>query len=197
VSPEDIQINGKPANRIYVYAYLLANGGAEEIAKQVKVKRAEHDYQVPAWVVLDAKYGARTQMGETSWEEEFIKAGIDRIRLSHSAPGDISLGHKRVKEYLKPHYSSVKAKETPAIVLFEEGCRGDRGPIQDLFNYQWKPGGDKPEEAYKDFCDCVRYLALEQPVYEAPNQGMDSLAQLMAAQNKTEYAPLMYGLRTV
>ena len=195
VSPEDIQINGKPANRIYVYAYLLANGNVEEIARQVKVKRAEHNYAEPAWVVLDAKYGARAQLNDTSWEDELDKAGIGRIRLSHSEPGDIALGHKRVKEYLNPHYSAVKSASIPALIFAEDGCRGDRGPSQDMFNYQWKPGTDKPSEEYKDFCDCVRYLALEQPVYEKPNEKMDLIAQLMAARSEEDYNPLSYGLR--
>ena len=196
VSPEDIQINGKPANRIYVYAYLLANGNVEEIARQVKVKRAEHNYVEPAFVILDSKYGARTQLNDTSWEDELDKAGIGRIRLSHSEAGDIALGHKRVKEYLQPHYSAVKSANVPALIFAEEGCRGDRGPTQDMFNYQWKPGTDKPEETYKDFCDCVRYIALEQPVYEPPNQQNDLIAQFLAARNETDYSPLSYGLRS-
>ena len=196
VSPEDITINGKPANRIYVYAYLLANGNVEEIARQVKVKRAEHNYSEPAFVVLDAKYGARTQLNDTSWEDELDKAGIGRIRLSHSEAGDIALGHKRVKEYLQPHYSSVKSKEIPALLFAEEGCRGERGPTQDLFNYQWKTGTDKPEEAYKDFADTIRYLCLEQPVYSPPNQQVDLIAQFLAARSETDYSPLSYGLRS-
>ena len=196
VSPEDIQVNGKPASRIYVYAYLLADGGAEEIVRQVKIKRAQYNYVQPTFVILDSKYGARTQMGETSWEDEFAKAGVGRIELSHSAPGDVALGHKRVKEYLKPHYSKIRGKDSPGLVFFENGCKGDRSPIQDMFNYQWKPGTDKPEETYKDFCDCVRYLALEQPVYEAPNEQMDLIAQLIAARNETDYSPLLYGLRS-
>jgi hypothetical protein len=151
-------------------------------------------------VVLDAKYGARTSktmsMDETSWEDELYKAGIDRIRLSHSDPGDIALGHKRVKEYLKHHFSSVRGKDFPALTLAEDGCRGEKSPIQSMFNYMWKPGTDKPEEAYKDFCDCVRYLCLEQPVYEAPDEKMDLIAQLLAARNETDYQPLTYGLRT-
>ncbi len=198
VSPEDITINGKPASRIYIYAYLLASGNIDEIARQVKVKRAEHNYQTPAFVVLDAKYGARVQKsmdGDTSWEEELLKAGIERIRLSHSEPGDISLGHKRVKEYLRAHYSAVKGKDIPALLFLEDGCRGDRGPTQDMSNYQWKPGTDKPEEAYKDFCDCVRYLALEQPVYEAPRREMDVILELMSKRENESYNPLGYGLR--
>jgi hypothetical protein len=200
VSPEDIQINGKPANRVYVYAYLLATGGVEEIVRKVKVKRAEHDYDEPAFVVLDAKYGARTQTtndGSTNWEEQLGNAGIERIRLSHSSPGDISLGHKMVKEYLNMHYSKVRGKEAPGLVFMEEGCKGDRSPINDITNYQWKVGTDKPEEAYKDFCDCVRYLALEQPTYERPHEEMDLITKLLSARNETEYNPLQHGLRMV
>lgn len=199
VSPEDIQINGKPASRVYIYAYLLVNGSVEDISRQVKVKRAEHNYVTPAMVILDAKYGARTHKtmdGETNWEEQLEKAGIDRIRLSHSDPGDISLGHKIVKEYLKPHYSAVRAKSVPALMFAADGCKGNRSPIQDCFNYQWKPGTDKPEETYKDFPDCVRYIALEQPVYEPPNQQIDLIAQFLAARNETDYSPLSYGLRS-
>ena len=200
VSPEDITVNGKPASRVYVYAYLLANGNVDEIARKVKVKRAEHDYAEPAFVVLDAKYGARTHKTmsaeETSWEDELAKAGISRIRLSHSEPGDVALGHKRVKEYLSMHYSKVRDKEFPGLVFMDEGCKGDRGPTNDITNYQWKPGTDKPEEAYKDFCDCVRYLALEQPVYERPSEQMDLITMLLSSRNETEYNPLQYGLRT-
>lgn len=199
VSPEDIVINGKSVNRIYIYAYLLVSGNIEEIARKVKVKRAEHNYQSPAFVVLDAKYGARstrTLESESSWEEDLQAAGIERIRLSHSDPGDIALGHKRVKEYMAPHYSTVKGREVPALMFAEEGCKGERSPINDIFNYQWKPGTDKPEESYKDFPDCVRYICLEQPVYEAPSNKNDMIAQFLASRVDRDYKPLEHGLRT-
>ena len=199
VSPEDVEINGKPANRVYVYSYLLADGNVSEIARKVKVKRAEHNYAEPAFVILDAKYGARSTRtfdGESSWEEDLYKSGIDRIRFSHSDPGDIALGHKRVKEYLNHHYSRVKDKRLPALMLAKDGTAGERGPAMDLFNYQWQPGKDKPSEEFKDFCDCVRYICLEQPVYEKPSEKMDFIAQLLAARNEDNYNPLQYGMRT-
>lgn len=204
VSPEDIEINGKPANRVYVYSYLLVDGNVSEIARKVKVKRAEHNYREPAFVILDAKYGmrsTRTFEGEACWEEDLSRAGIERIRLSHSDPGDVSLGHKRVKEYLKPHYSRARGKSVPALMFAEEGTKGERSPWQDMSNYQWEkptdknPAPDKPQEKYKDFCDCVRYLCLEQPVYEAPSQRMDLIAELLAARNEQDYKPMGYGLR--
>jgi phage terminase large subunit-like protein len=177
VSPEDIEVNGKRANRIYWYAYLLFSGSIHATARAVKVKRAEHNYQEAAMVVLDQKFGSKTIKSAedmTSWEEELEKAGIRNIVLSHSAPGDVSLGHKRVKEYLNPHYSSVRDKSFPGMMFAAEGCKGQRGPIQDMFNYQWDvKNPEKPEEKYKDFCDCVRYAALEQPVYKRPEPEMD------------------------
>jgi phage terminase large subunit-like protein len=200
VSPEEIVINGKPANRIYWYTYLLPNGNIDAIARAVQVRRAEYGYREPAMVILDAKFGSKTvktMEDTTSWEEELYKAGIKHIVLSHSAPGDISLGHKIVKEYLKPHYSALKDKSFPGMMFAAEGCKGDRGPIQDMFNYQWKMGTDKPEEQYKDACDCVRYAALEQPVYRAPEPEIDLyLAKMLLDREnrQTESNPLYYGL---
>jgi phage terminase large subunit-like protein len=176
VSPEEIAVNGKAVNRVYWYTYLLASGTIDSIARQVKVKRAEHGYREAGMVILDAKYGSQTRQTaefETTWEEELDKAGIKHIVLSHSAPGDIALGHKMVKEYLKPHYSTLKGTSFPGMMFAAEGCKGDRGPIQDMFNYSWKAGTDKPEEQYKDACDCVRYAALEQPVYSRPQPEID------------------------
>ena len=193
VSPEDIIINGRPANRIYFYTYLLVDGTIDSIARAVHVKRAMHDYKEPAMVILDAKFGTRTTKlaeDETSWDEELAKAGIKRIVLSHSAPGDITLGHKRVKEYLSPHYSKVKGAELPGMLFAREGCSGSRSPIQDMLNYRWKEGSDKPEEDYKDFPDCVRYVALEQPIYKSP-----ALEGWIPVEAPTEaYNPLTYGL---
>ena len=200
VSPEEILIAGKPANRIYWYSYLLLRGTIHEMVRQVKVRRAEMGYSHPAMVILDAKYGSRTVKtaeGETSWEEELEKAGIRHITLSHSAPGDVSLGHKVVKDYLRPQYSTLRGKEIPGMLFASDGCGGDRGPIQDMFNYRWQTGSDKPEEDFKDMADCVRYAALEQPVYRRPEQEIDPVLAraLLDKQNeKDKYNPVSYGL---
>ena len=199
VSPEEISIGGKMANRIYWYSYLLLQGTIHEMARQVRVRRAQHGYREPGLVILDAKYGSRTvktEVYETSWEEELQKAGIHGITLSHSAPGDVALGHKAVKEYLRPQFSTLRGKEIPGMLFAEEGCSGDRGPTQDMFNYSWEPGKDKPQEGYKDFPDCVRYAALEQPQYRQPEPDLDpALVKTLLDRNKeTTYTPTTYGL---
>ena len=193
VSPEEIVVNNQPANRIYWYTYLLADGNIGTIARAVKVRRAEHGYTEPAMVILDAKFGSKTVKtadDTTSWEEELVRAGIKKITLSHSAPGDISLGHKIVKQYLGMHYSAVKDRSFPGMLFAQQGCSGNRGPIQDMFNYRWREGSDKPQEDFKDMADCVRYAAMEQPLYRSPqNEGF------VAAGPKAEtYNPLYYGL---
>ena len=201
VSPEDIIINGKPANRIYWYDYLLPSGNIQSIAQAVKVKRAQHNYREPEMVILDAKFGTKsikTQEDETTWEEELNKAGIKKIILSHSAPGDLMLGHKRVKEYLAPQFSALRGKAFPGMLWAKEGTKGNKGPWQCMQNYQWdEKKQEKPEEEFKDFCDPPRYAALEQPVYKQPQPEIDEAfaRMLMDRENiKRPDSALYYGL---
>lgn len=168
VSPEEIEIDGKKKNRIYWYDYLLAKGDLDEIVRQVKSKRALHDYETPYFVVLDKKFGEKTEMEDKSWQGELERRGISRIRLSHSSPGDVELGHKLVREYIKPQFSTLLGTAKPGMLWARHTCTGKDSPFHAMCNYQYKENKDKPEETYKDWCDTVRYAAMEQPIYKAP-----------------------------
>lgn len=201
VSPEDITINGRSANRIYWYTYLRPSGNIESICRQVRVKRAEHNYKEPAMLIIDVKFAAALKPlhGEEqpSWEEELEKAGMKKIVHSCSAPGDVTLGHKRVKEYLQDHYSAVRGKSFPGMMFAKQGTSGDKGPMQFMQNYMWREGTDKPEEAYKDWPDTVRYAALEQPCYTKPIPEIDQefARMLMERESlKKEPNPMFHGL---
>ena len=201
VSPEDILINGRLANRVYWYAYLLPQGSIDSIARAVKVKRAEHNYKEPEMVIIDVKFAAANKpihgVTQSSWEEKLTEAGINHMVMSQSAPGDVSLGHKMVKEYLNLHYSATRGASFPGMMFARQGCAGDRGPVQDMFNYQWKEHSDKPEEDYKDFPDTIRYFALEQPRYRAPKPEIDQqLARMILDKQTTKESnsTLFYGL---
>jgi hypothetical protein len=169
VSPEEVEIRGKVRNRIYFYDYLLLKSDIDTIVRKIKEKRESHGYSKPKWVVLDQKYGLRTEMEERTWQDELQKRGLGYIRLSLSRPGDVELGHKLVREYLKPHYSTLTGKYRPGMMFARQGCKGSGGPVHHMFNYQYKskPGQDDPEKQFKDFPDIVRYIALEQPVYKS------------------------------
>ena len=168
ISPEEIEIYGKKKHRIYWYKAALLKGDLDNIVKQVKSIRALHGYEDPYMVVLDKKHGEKTQIEEKSWQVELERRGIRRIRLSHSSPGDVELGHKIVQEYLKSHYSTLLGKDKPGMMFAKDGCGGDGGMIQAMFNYQWKENADKPKEDWKDWPDTIRYVALEQPTYRDP-----------------------------
>ena len=169
MSPEEIEVFGKLRNRIYCYDFLLLDKDMDTIVRDIKVKREAHGYSKPKWVILDGKYGVRTEIEGRSWEDELRRRGLGNIRLSQSKPGDVELGHKLVREYLTPKYSTVLGVAKPGLLFAKEGCKGKDGPIHQMFNYQYSEKHDKPEDKFKDYPDVVRYMILEQPVYMNPD----------------------------
>lgn len=178
VSPEEIEIFGKPRHRVYFYDYLLLSGSIDDFGKQVRSVRAIHGYEEPHMVVLDKKYGEKTQIEGKSWQSELERINIKRIRLSHSSPGDVELGHKIVREYLKPQYSALLGTTKPGILFARHNCSGENGPIHFMFNYQYKEEKSTPEEKYKDWPDTVRYICMEYPVYRGPEDEKKMVAAL-------------------
>ncbi len=170
VSPEEIEIFGKKKNRIYWYEQLLPKGDIESIVDHVRSLRALHGYTEPAIVILDKKHGEKTQIEEKSWQSELERSGIRHIRLSHSSAGDVELGHKVVREYLKSQYSTLLGTDKPGMMFAKKALGGPKGIIHAMFNYQYKEDNDKPEEKLKDWPDTVRYVALEQPSYRGPRE---------------------------
>jgi hypothetical protein len=190
VSPEEIEIFGKLRNRIYFYTYLLSKDeDIDSFVRRIKMEREKHGYSKPKWIVIDAKYGARKEIEKKCWEDELRKRNLGYIILSQSSPGDVEIGHKIVREYLKPHYSMLDGKVKPGIMFAKEGCRGRGGPINQMFSYQYKPDSDDPDKANKDFPDVVRYMCMEQPVYVAPE------SELYIKQILNERREQVYGAR--
>jgi hypothetical protein len=178
VSPEEIELSHRKLHRIYIFDYLSLTGKIEDFHNQVKSVRAIHGYEEPHWIVLDKKYGEKTQMEGKSWQSELERVGFKRIRLSHSSPGDVELGHKIVREYLKSQYSTLIGGPKPGLLFAKHNCSGEGGPIQFMFNYQYKEEKSTPEEKYKDWPDCVRYICMEYPVYRGPEDEKKMVAAL-------------------
>ena len=173
VSPEEISIQGKTRHRVYCFDYLYTHDSIENIARQVRATRAMHGYNEPAMVILDAKWGTKQSLGSTeeerkTWQSELEGQGIKKIKLSHSSPGDVELGHKLVRDYLRDQYSKVTQTAKPGLLLAKKGCSGVNSPIQYMFNYQYDDKTHKPKEEWKDWPDTIRYVCLEQPVYRSP-----------------------------
>jgi len=184
VSPEEIEVQGRRRHRIYFFNHLQLKGDLDGIVRQIKVTREQHGYQYPAVIKLDEKYGERTQLEGRCWERELRDRGLGNITLSQSKPGDVELGHKIVREYLKPHYSTLTGQNKPGILFAKNGCGGQGGPIHHMTNYQYKPGADKPQNEYKDFPDIVRYICMDEPVYKSPQDQAEINEMLKRRQEK-------------
>jgi hypothetical protein len=167
VSPEEIEVFKKRVNRIYFYGQLLLDGSIEDIMRNVRSFRELNGYSDPYFVTLDKKHGEKTQLEDRSWFSELQKAGLKRVRMSQSASGDVELGHKIVQAYLEAHYFAVKEKSVPGMMFAETGCGGLGGVISYMRNYQYKEGTSHPAEDFKDWCDTVRYIAMEFPRHQS------------------------------
>lgn len=183
VSPEEIEIQGKAKHRIYCFDYLFSHDSIQDITRQVRAVRAMHGYTDPAFVILDAKYGTKSSLGSTdeekkTWQSELEREGIRHIKMSHSAPGDVELGHKLVREYLAEHYTKVMQSAKPGLLFAKKACSGFNSPIQYMFNYQYDDKSHRPKEEYKDWPDIVRYFCLEQPLYRSPQDETNILNML-------------------
>ncbi len=202
VSPEEIEIFGKPKNRIYWFTYVSGKGSVEDIVRTVKATRALYGYEEPYQVMLDKKFGTAAKMvsfddpERRTWQSELEKAGIKRIKVSHSSPGDVELGHKVVKEYLKPQFSNLTKTARPGMLFAKDGCSGSDGPIRQMMMYQYDEKTQKADDQYKDWPDTVRYVALEQFSYRSPENDKkltDTLKERMNFAKESRNLRLAYG----
>jgi len=173
VAPQDITVDDEVVNRIFVVDYLNLHSSMTivEMAKAVKQKRLDLGYmdKGPNAVILDARYGRKRTVTmnveePVNWEEKLEEVNIGYIELSYSKPGAVELGHKTVRAYLRPQFFKLADREVPGLVFLDR-CRGLDGPIETMRKYRYKVGTDQPEEDYKDWADCVRYLCLFKPKY--------------------------------
>ena len=172
VAPNEINILGERVNRVFLVDYLRLSSGMSisEMAKEIKIKRAELGYTEPNSITMDGKHGKRRQASvsyrdSVSWQEKMEDVDIGYIELADQKPGDVDVGHKIVREYLKPQYSKLFEKEVPGLVVMERN-RGKGGPIEAMLKYRRKKDSDKPEDdEYKDPMDALRYPLMKMPTY--------------------------------
>ena len=117
--------------------------------------------------ILDRHFGnARRTLGGLTLRQEFAEHGFD-YSDSYSI-GDLSseveTGILKVKDLLR--YNKEKPLDNinrPRLQVFES-CTNT---IHSLERWSRDPKTGKPKEEYKDFADCVRYLAMTEPeVYQ-------------------------------
>lgn len=70
------------------------------------------------------------------------------------------------------------------MLFAKKGCGGIHSPIQYMFSYIYDETTGKPEEKFKDFPDCVRYIGLEMPIYREPEIEQNTVIHLTDRMNQ-------------
>ena len=146
----------------------------EDYAKIIKDKNKELGID-SAIYIIDARYGNRksVQTGDTI-RDEFDRFGIYFINSYTDDNASVTAGHNKVKEYLSyDHKRPVDNVNKPKMYCLEH-CKNH---IYGFLHYTYgdyrdpdKGLQEKPEEKYKDFMDCVRYITMDNPFYDDTTQ---------------------------
>ena len=113
--------------------------------------------------ILDRHFGnVRRTLGGLTLKQEFAQAGIS-FRDSYAMDEEVETGILKVKEYLR--YDKTKpidALNRPRLIV-SPTCQNT---IKAMERWSRNPKTAKPQEDFKDFADCVRYLVMAEPMVE-------------------------------
>lgn len=112
--------------------------------------------------ILDRHFGnQRRTLGGKTLFEEFADVGLT-FGDSYTMPDDteVETGIRKVKDYLKWDATKPRDNLNRPRLLIAERCRNT---IAAMSGWTRNPTTLRPLEKFKDFADCVRYLAMEDP----------------------------------
>lgn len=115
--------------------------------------------------IMDRHFGnVRRTLGGQTLKQEFSMFGVDFTdSYSMDASVEVETGILKVKEYLR--YDKDKPLDSlngPKLII-SPTCRNT---ISSFERWSRDPSKGKPNEDYKDFADCVRYLVMSNPEIE-------------------------------
>lgn len=148
------------------------SGSGMDIDAYVSLFRSIESGSVVTYRIMDPAFGKQTQGANyMSFREEFALPGRD-LYYDCSISNAIEEGHMAVKGLLRHDPAKpLSAMNHPRLRVFST-CRNT---IWSLEHYVWREakrsdlmGLEKPREIGKDFCDCLRYLAMSNPHYARP-----------------------------
>jgi len=151
------------------YLKLPSQMTINEMAQAITDKRSEYGAKDVMTIIDPAtNKGSESKVYGDSIVQQFQLAGIPTLPNVNK---DIAAGHKQVREFLKPRYSGV-LKEVVPLMRWHRRCASKGGPYYEMKRYCWpqdkqdrlKYTEKKPEETHKDFPDCIRYVAMCNPI---------------------------------
>lgn len=156
-----------PQGEVVWFDWICVRGDTETILQALREKESSHP-RPPVLCIMDPNRGPAKQLNQTSWQEVFEAAGYD-VLLGND---DMNIGHTAMYNYLKIDKVSKRPK-----MMWSASCRGHGGPVYQMLRYSWddwaahtrhsRDAKEKPKQAYKDFPDIHRYVAMAELDYRS------------------------------
>lgn len=165
-------------DRITFFDSYLIEGNLTEHFQQLKEIDSANGGK-PAIVIMDPNRGKARQIDNLSWGEAYEERGYYVVYGNDN----VTIGHTAVREYFKHEITPEGILKTPPAMQFLETCRGKGGPIHHLTRYSWDDWRSKmqravkeqPKDAYKDYPDIIRYIAMEFLTFKGIKHGFDNV----------------------
>lgn len=164
-----------PLGTVYIINEIKYKGTIAQFAQQVLLReKMFKDLHINSNEVIRIgdpnKMNTPSAVNGLKFKEEFSKYGLHFIA---DVNDDITLGHLAVADKL--HYdknSPLSRSNSPKLFIFKEACPEVIRYFQMYVWSDWKGSGkdergakEKPQERFKDFMDCVRYLIMFNPCF--------------------------------
>lgn len=126
--------------------------------------------------VIDRRYAnARHKPGDKTLKEQFSDIGIDFVDSYHVAADkqEVQTGIQRVIDLLSWDKTKERCATNQPRLYITENCRNTISAIR-----QWSRDTktlEPNDDGFKDFCDVVRYLVMQNPEHQAPRQDWNNV----------------------
>ena len=148
-------------------------------------KELFNKYKVPVVErIIDPNFGNTPKRFDHDWQT--LKQVLNQHNLFfRDGVDDLDLGHQKVREYLNYDKDRpISHNNSPKLFMF----RGMRNHIYSLSHYSWddykrpeeRAPKQRPKDKWKDFCDVVRYLLMDEPNARTGYKGQYKVRKLAA-----------------
>lgn len=135
--------------------------GVDDYARIFRDK--EHGWNVVRRIIDRHFADVRHVVNRKTLREEFQEIGF-YFEPSYQATEEIETGILRIRDYLKYDATKPLSPLNKPKLFVNPSCKNT---IKALLNWARDPDNGKVKEDYKDFCDVMRYLTMDDPrVYE-------------------------------
>jgi phage terminase large subunit-like protein len=148
----------------------------EDYANIIRGKTQELGISSPVYII-DARYGNRrsVQTGDTI-RDEFDNFGIHFSNSYTDDAASITSGHERIKALLRyDKKRTIDSTNRPKLYCLDHCTNHIYGFLH--YTYAEYKDGDKPlreqpNEKFKDFMDCLRYMVMDNPTHRVEEEAL-------------------------